>query len=942
MVAALLASLAGLVLAGVAAGAISRRPIARVAFRGFLRRPGQSALVVGGLLVASLVLAASLVAGDAQEAMFEDNVYRVWGSVDIVVGSLSGRPFSETNARKVLEDESVHALSDGRAVRLQLPASVEAPAQKTRETLINLIGIDPSLDSTLGEFVAETADSIKLGAGSVVINRRLARRLRVKAGDPISFTTISVEAKPVPFASKVAAVVENAGKADWQLRPNAFVLLSDLQAVTKARGFVNQVVLSAGGPDRAPRQVKALEGAAVGALNALSGVQPNAKIPQGFRVAGAKAQSLKNNREQSRFFRTVLGSLGGLVALTSVALIVNLFVMLGEERRSELGTMRALGLRRWGLVQLGLTEGVLYAITAAVLGAFTGAFLGRYLAGAMVDVFSTFVRDFAIEFAKPKFQFRAATLITAGTGGFLVSVVSVALVSYRTSRLSVVAAIRGLPERRSRRRRRWPQILAISVGAILLLAGILGGIRLLVLIGGTFAIIGVSTLAGMSLSTRVRATAGAAATLVFGLWAYILLPDFEHDFDSAFGVVITAAVVITIAAVILMAANLTILEKLAALFGPRARAVIRTATAYPVAYRFRTAMSMSMFAVVIYMVGAFAIWGGIGSGNFATQSGGFDVLARSSFPVANLTAQGASEVVGIYYTRYNGGYKVGKSMEITFPVALYGVDEKFAAASRYKFTDKLKGLNSRQVLEQLASRKDTAIIDIGTNPGGARVGDALEIRTDRGPRRFEVIGILNESYLQGLFLSKSGFAELYPNLANDSAWLVKARPGVSPASLSTEIEAARPGVDSSPVREIFDENAQGQRAFVGIFQVLLKLGLVIGISGLAIGSIRTVLERRQAVGILRALGFRRSMVGAWLMLETVLVATLGCAIGLATGLFGTYFLVNNQLPNLQVVADWGQIGTTLLIVYVSTLAFTALPAWRAASLQPAEAVRYVE
>lgn len=930
------------VIAAVAVGAARSRTVFRVAVRDFLRRPAQSALVVGGLLIASLVLAASLVAGDAQEAMFQDIAYRAWGPVDLVVGSLSGGTFPEKTARAALDDERVKVLSDGRAPRFELPASVEDETRATRETLINLIGIDPSSEETLGEFVLSGAGETDPAPGAAVINERLARRLGAEVGDALRFTTVSIDAKRVSLSLRVAGIVRNEGKADRQLRPNAFVMLSELQLATKGMGLVNQLVLSAGGPDRAPRQVRALQDAVIPRLNALSGFPTDTKNPKGFRVAGAKGESLKNAEEQSSFFRTVLGSLGALVAVTSIALIVNLFVMLGEERRSELGTMRALGLKRGGLVLLGMTEGVLYSITAAAVGALVGALLGGYLAGAMVDVFASFVRDASIEFTKAEFDFRAGTILVAASGGFLISVVSVAAVSYRTSRLSVVAAIRGLPESGSRRRRAgWRTVLA-AVGGLGALGGQLAGVPLLVLFSGTGFLIGLSALSRRFVKPRSAATLGAGATVAFGLYAYIFLPDFDRDFETGFILVTTAAIIITIASVILMAANLTILERLAGFFGPRIRAVIRTATAYPVGYRFRTAMSMAMFALVLYMVAAFAVWGGLGGGDFQEQSGGFQVLARASFPVEDLSAGGASATVGLLSTGYSGGYKVGDSQEVTFPVTLFGVDARLAATNEFEFTEKVEGQTPRQVWDQLAAQKDVAIIDFGTNPGGAKVGDSLEIRTDKGPRHFKVIGLLNESYLTGLFISREAFAELYPNRAIDSAWLVKSKPGVKATELAKQIEATHPGVDAASIREIFETNVEGQRTFVGIFQVLLKLGVVIGISGLAIASIRTVLERRQAVGILRALGFRRSMVGASLLLETLLIATLGCAIGVATGLVGTYFLIDEQVPNLRFSADWPQIGNTLLIVYAATLAFTGLPAWRAASLNPAEAVRYVE
>ena len=57
--------------------------------------------------------------------------------------------------------------------------------------------------------------------------------------------------------------------------------------------------------------------------------------------------------------------------------------------------------------------------------------------------------------------------------------------------------------------------------------------------------------------------------------------------------------------------------------------------------------------------------------------------------------------------------------------------------------------------------------------------------------------------------------------------------------------------------------AKAQSFFLSIFNLLkafLALGLAVGIAGLAVVTIRNVSERQHQIGILRALGFHRSMV----------------------------------------------------------------------------------
>lgn len=941
-----LALVSGVVVLVVLLLGLRRRTVLRIAFRDFGRRPAQSLLVVAGLLVASLVLAASLVAADSMEALFLENVYRSWGAVDVQVGTISGQAFAYERALEIAYDPEVVRLSDGRAARLQIRAAAEAPGPGTREPRVGIVGIDAKLDGSLGPLNADPLGPETFpGAGETIINRRLARELHIAAGDRITFNAVAPTGRIFVLTLTVKQVVGNAGKADWQRLPNAFVPLAALQEAAGAPNVVNQVLISARGGEREPVEVRRLEKAARSSAERARLVVAGRPVPlqAALTIAGSKADDVEAARGQSKFFRAILGMLGAIVALTSVALIVNLFVMLGEERRGELGTMRALGLRKAGLVQLGLSEGVLYSIAAAFAGALIGAPLGRYLADAMGDLFTIFARNSAVEFARPPFSLKPETLLTAGGAGFLVSVISVAFVSYKTSRLTVIAAIRGLPEDPSRRRRRIPyvQVLAVLGGA-----GLLAGEPIPIVLGGASIALGLGGLVARYLNRRAGSTLGALAGLGWGFWCHAYLdPGFQDDPNGAFAFFAVVGVVTVLAGVVLLAANLTLLGRGASAFGARARAVIATATAYAAGYRFKTALSMAMFALVLYMIAGFAVWGNFGAADFEEQSGGFDVFARSTLPLPALEVEGASRVVGLYAARYELGYKVGGGEEIRFPIVLYGVDDGFARTNTFGFSKKPGGLSDEEVWRRLVDSEDSVVMDGGTVPaGGVEVGEVLELKTDTGVRKLEVAAVADEFLFSAVWMPKRAFAALYPTRAADTVWLMKSAPGASPARIARSVERDHPeaGMDARLLRDIFDEIAQGQRTFVGLFQILLKMGLVIGISGLAISAVRTVLERRQAVGVLRAMGFQRSMITAWLVSESVLVATLGVAIGLGVGLLGTYLVVNLQVPEFTFSVDWSQIRSTLAILYGAVLLFTTLPAIRAARLRPAEAVRYVE
>ena len=64
----------------------------------------------------------------------------------------------------------------------------------------------------------------------------------------------------------------------------------------------------------------------------------------------------------------------------------------------------------------------------------------------------------------------------------------------------------------------------------------------------------------------------------------------------------------------------------------------------------------------------------------------------------------------------------------------------------------------------------------------------------------------------------------------------------------------------------------------------MGLGLVVGVAALGVISARAVVERRQQIGVLRAIGFRRTMVQAAFLLESSFVALTSIVVGTALGL----------------------------------------------------------
>src|SRR5438034_2520422 len=127
---------------------------------------------------------------------------------------------------------------------------------------------------------------------------------------------------------------------------------------------------------------------------------------------------------------------------------------------------------------------------------------------------------------------------------------------------------------------------------------------------------------------------------------------------------------------------------------------------------------------------------------------------------------------------------------------------------------------------------------------------------------------------------------------------------------------------------------------MGVFNLLqayLALGLIVGIAGLGVITMRNVVERRQETGALRALGFRKSMVLRSFLFELSFIALTGIAMGVALGIALSYDLFLRFFEGqASFIIPWTRLALLGGIAFFGSVLATASPAFRAANMPPAE------
>ena len=177
-------------------------------------------------------------------------------------------------------------------------------------------------------------------------------------------------------------------------------------------------------------------------------------------------------------------------------------------------------------------------------------------------------------------------------------------------------------------------------------------------------------------------------------------------------------------------------------------------------------------------------------------------------------------------------------------------------------------------------------------------------------------------------------------------FVFRLKEGVEADSTAKALEAhfLENGMQAVDLGEEIRKMAKTNRVIMSLLQGFMGLGLVVGIAALVVIAARSVVERRQQIGVLRALGFQKEMVHLTFLLESSFVALLGIGIGIGIGLgfamsFNIFELMSRDIDGLTYHFPWLNALVVLIVAYGASLLTTYLPARQAARVYPAEALR---
>jgi putative ABC transport system permease protein len=968
--------------------AVRRPVIFRLGVRNVPRRSHQTAVVVLGLMLSTLIIAAALGVGDTVDHSVTDEVYDSLGSIDeMVIASQDASADVDLAAEGAFPvavfDTLEAAVADQSGIDGLLPTldarvAIVNESSQLAEPDIIVSGVDPTRIDAFGGLSAPDGSSLDLGAlapNELFLSETLATNLDAVAGDDL--TIFHDDASSTWTVTGIArdSYLTGTRRSDASgLETTGLIMpLASAQELTGQPGMLSAIAVSNRGDGHSGMQ---RTDEVVPLLN-------EAVAGQGVGVDPIKQDRVDTSESFSSLFTSVFLILGLFSIAAGVLLIILIFTMLAAERRPEMGMERAVGTQRRQLIQQFVSEGTGYAIVAGVIGSALGVGAAIGIAWGMQKIFG--------EYAEIEPSISPRSVVIAYAAGVVITFVTVVLASWKVSRINIVAAVRDIPDvsvhHRNVRTLVWGVLLLLA-GGLLTLSGMSESQAFTFMTGMSLWPFGVALILGFfGVPGRPLYTLIGVALLVFWLLPEDAFEAIFGNYDLGFEMFFVAGIALVVATTVLVVNNLDVLltglSHVSRLSRPLMPAM-RTAIAYPAAAKGRTGMTIAMFSLIVFSLVMMATM----NTNYAAAvlgdeaNAGWHVRADQlgDEPIADFTAEleangvdtSGFEAVAVTHSpttsvaqaRVSGAEDADWKR---YPVV--GMEPSFIDQSTLTFDQRASGYESdAAIIDALRTDPNVVVVDVFAIPAdgdlGANEDDfvltglksedkvfepiTVELLSpaDGSTHQVTVIGVIDSEIgsLYGMFGAQATIDGVYGQTASTS-YYVSLRDTSQAAATAREIESAllSSGVEGNSVYdELQDQQAQ-ESGFLYIIEGFMGLGLLVGVAAVGVIAFRSVVERRQQIGVMRALGYQRRTVTLSFLIETIFVVGVGGFAGTVLGLLLAQKLLTSEdsgLSGTEFIVPWVILIAIALLTNVAALLMTWLPAMQAGRIAPAEALRY--
>ena len=259
--------------------------------------------------------------------------------------------------------------------------------------------------------------------------------------------------------------------------------------------------------------------------------------------------------------------------------------------------------------------------------------------------------------------------------------------------------------------------------------------------------------------------------------------------------------------------------------------------------------------------------------------------------------------------------------------------------------------SDRQIWNAVRDHPDVAVMQYTAHVRGLPTGNGFTPFIAEVPEstasspQYHLVMIIGlapaNTHWQSILLSTRTAAGIVPHASTFlTTYYFRLQPGVSVTRASSDLShLLQTGKYGIQIVSLVANDANAFTTNLTLFLAgYLTLGLLFGALSIGVITSRAVVERRQQIGMLRALGFSHTLIRRSFLLESSFVILASLLLGSALAWWLAAWVAGQVYQSFPL--PLGPMAMLFLGSYLVAFICTIVPAHRASRLPPAEALRY--
>jgi len=216
-------------------------------------------------------------------------------------------------------------------------------------------------------------------------------------------------------------------------------------------------------------------------------------------------------------------------------------------------------------------------------------------------------------------------------------------------------------------------------------------------------------------------------------------------------------------------------------------------------------------------------------------------------------------------------------------------------------------------------------------------------------RSFRVAGVLHKTGSQDdafIYMPIGTAQEIFNKPQGATAIGVKVQEPEQMTAVTEDLSQKVPGIQIVTMGQVMNSLSSLANSAKVLSLSIAVIAVLISAAGVMNSVLMTVFERTQEIGMMRAIGASRPDVFRIIILETVLLTTLGGLVGVVVSNLGSGFVemfVRRFMPyvpsgSMILFEPWLAGASILFSVFIGVVS-GIYPAWKASGITPIEAIR---